>query len=636
MILALDDVGYITGNKTSGGELNPERRNKIIRESRFYWHRDPLGKQPVRLWSDYAIGTGITYKTEGEDEGSNSEIQKQLDRFWKYHKNRCLTNSQGQWELSTQLLVDGDIFFAIFTDGDVPVIRTIDPLQIADIITDPDDELTVLAFKREIVDPKGARKTLYYRNWSALPADLDKAKDPDTGRAITVEENVVVYQHSFEKFGKRGNGLLSCVIDWSRYHRAFMNARVSLTQALAKFAFKLTAKGSDKVVKAVAQRLGSKLANAPAGSIETNPPTTPGGTFVQNQGLDLEAMPRTTGGGDAKSDGDQLKLMVCAGTNVHQHYFGDPSTGNLATAEAMELPMLKSFTRYQESWKDCWRDIFSIVLEEEPDGDPAAITIHLPAMLKDDLGKLGIFLEGLHQVFPEIQVPEILEMCLVALGAPNVEDIMASIAAKAEMLAAAQADANAQADGNIVGAAGSNAGSLAASKSPLGNQLPQPSIKVSRFTVPPKGAKESTHDYNLRVLRGMMGQRQQAPIIIPMPMQEASSIPQPDVTEALNGFAETLKRMESMFESRQRVLEDESARERSSRINQVLHAEQEGVRALKSLAEAVQKDSAPLLDGAAIERIVDKSNGKVSKTGTISRDPNTGEMKFQMEEAPAE
>lgn len=470
--LAFEDRGWLTNwsNGKSRGALSSIDRKTLIEDSRMYWHRDPLGKQPVRLWSDYAIGTGIIYKDENADKAKTpgqkvppSETQKSLDKFWKYHKNRCLTSSQGQWELSNQLLIDGDIFFAI-TEGDVPIIRTIDPLQITHIISDPQDEQTVLCFKREFPGPNNQTKTLYYRNWTAEDSEVASLKDPDDGKSIRVEDDVVIYQHSFEKFGKRGNGLLFCAIDWSRYHRQFMNARVSLTAALAKFAHKLTVKGSDKVVNAVASRLGSSIPKTGIeGLPERNPPTTAGGSFVQNQGLDLQPMPRATGGGDAKLDGDQLKLMVCAATNVHMHYFGDPSTGNLATAEAMELPMLKSFTRYQESWKDAWRDIFSIVLGETIDDEPAAIKIHLPPMLKDDLSRLGQFLMGLHQVFPEIQVPEILEMCLVALGCQNVDETMESIAEKSKELQAAQ-DA-------------------------LGTQLPQPTLTVSKSKAPPvKGA----------------------------------------------------------------------------------------------------------------------------------------------------
>jgi len=44
-------------------------------------------------------------------------------------------------------------------------------------------------------------------------------------------------------------------------------------------------------------------------------------------------------------------------------------------------------------------------------------------------------LTGLDQVFPEVQVPEILQMCLVAMGVPNVEEVSKSVATRKTELA---------------------------------------------------------------------------------------------------------------------------------------------------------------------------------------------------------
>ena len=91
--------------------------------------------------------------------------------------------------------------------------------------------------------------------------------------------------------------------------------------------------------------------------------------------------------------------MVCAGTGIAEHYFGDASTGNLATATAMELPMLKMFSGYQVFWKEAWRDLFAIALQEDIDSEPAQITLTMPAILEDDLQELGSFLTPLFVAF---------------------------------------------------------------------------------------------------------------------------------------------------------------------------------------------------------------------------------------------
>ena len=422
-ILAAEDVGWISMTGSIGDRLDllPLRRERMVKTCRSFWHGDPLAKQAVRLWTDYAIGTGATYNSK--DKGTLGEI----NAFWRHRKNKRLTSSRGQQRLSKKCLIDGEVFFAIFgAEGEQKIIRTIDPLQVKDVICDPDDDEEVLCYKR--VD-RSSQEPKYYKDWAADDDDLANLKDPDTGKKITVEDDVVVYHVAFDDIGKRGNSLLSSVVGWTHEHRKFMEARVSLIRALARFAWKVTAKGGQKVLDALKSDIQSSLTQS-ATRREKNPAPAAGATWGQNQGVDLEPMPRASGASDAGEDSRNLRLMFCAGTGTFPHYYGDGRDANLATADAMELPMLKEFTGYQELWKDAWRDIISIVLGEDPDSESEDVTVTMPAMLQDDLRKIGTFLTGLHQVFPEINVPEILQMCLVALGVNDVDKVMTSIAAK--------------------------------------------------------------------------------------------------------------------------------------------------------------------------------------------------------------
>ncbi len=112
------------------------------------------------------------------------------------------------------------------------------------------------------------------------------------------------------------------------------------------------------------------------------------------------------------------------------HYFGDPGTTNLATATAMELPMLKTFLAYQRFWKDILRDMFAIALDENPDEPGAEINIDFPPIVKDDLTALGSAITALVGAFPEIAVDEVLRMCLVSLGLDDIDQTMKAIVAK--------------------------------------------------------------------------------------------------------------------------------------------------------------------------------------------------------------
>ena len=100
--LALEDKGFIRlGGPARSGELEPVSRQLIVERARLYWHRDPLCKQAVRLWTDYSVGDGLSFRAE------KPAVQKVLEEFWKHRKNRRILRARGQRKSSTKLLVDG-------------------------------------------------------------------------------------------------------------------------------------------------------------------------------------------------------------------------------------------------------------------------------------------------------------------------------------------------------------------------------------------------------------------------------------------------------------------------------------------------------------------------------------------------
>ena len=440
--LALDDRGWLVGGKRMMGELDPLSRQVQVNRSRYYWLRDPLAKQAVRLWTDYAFGdTAISWHCE--DKG----VQKKLDVFMGKRINRRYCSRQGMRRLSQRLLVDGELFFGVFKDGS---IKTFDCLQITDIITDPDDEDRVIAYKRVCTPPQGQQtnKVLYYKPWDLDVPDTSFSSkdvandgynlvpiDPQGGKDVKYEPDVVMYHLAFDNIERRGNGLITCCSDWMREHRRFMIARVAIMQALKKFAFNTTVKGGQNVVDSIRAKLESTFAvSGLSGGTEHQPVAAPGANFVGNEGITLKSMPQATGAGDASQDANQLKLMGCAGTGIMLHYFGDPSTGNLATATAMELPMLKMFGAYQVFWKDAWRDLFAIILEEKDGEEPAQITIDMPDILEDDLQPLSQFLTALTTVFPEAKVPALLKQCLQSANVDDLDEVMQDIEDNKEQL----------------------------------------------------------------------------------------------------------------------------------------------------------------------------------------------------------
>ena len=86
--------------------------------------------------------------------------------------------------------------------GNESRIRTIDPLEITEIITDPDDIEHPMFYKREWSDAQGEAHIDYYRSYLNLK---DKStKDAASKSVQATEKNVLVY-HLARGTGQRGS-----------------------------------------------------------------------------------------------------------------------------------------------------------------------------------------------------------------------------------------------------------------------------------------------------------------------------------------------------------------------------------------------------------------------------------------------
>ena len=105
--LALEDVGWINLGGTTGDVISPAERITNLKLSRLYATKDPLGKQSIRLWTDYTFGSGMTWIAK---EDKTKEV---LETFWNSPANQSVLSARGQRKSSDKVLIDGEIFFAI-------------------------------------------------------------------------------------------------------------------------------------------------------------------------------------------------------------------------------------------------------------------------------------------------------------------------------------------------------------------------------------------------------------------------------------------------------------------------------------------------------------------------------------------
>jgi len=403
--LALEDAGWINLSKGTGDVITSADRINNLKLSRLYSAKDPLGKQAIRLWTDYTFGSGMVWDTEDET------AKKVLDAFWNNKANQGVLSPRGQRKSSDKLLIDGEIFFAIFlgVKGEEK-IRFINPLEITEIISNPDDIEDVRYYKRVWTTPQGQSKTAIYRSTSNLKNEATLDKD---GKLVKSTEDAVVYHLAFNTISQRGNPLLLPALIWIKYYTKFMASRIAVMLALAKFAWRSKVKGGQAAVDAIKSKTHDKGVNA-------------GSTLVENLGVDTQPIKTDTGAQQAYQDGRQIKLMIASAVGIPEQYFGDISIGNLATAKTVELPMMKMFQSYQAIWGSAYKDINDVIFEYNGvKEDKRYVDMDFPNIAPSDVAQAATALVQILQVLPELGYSEdVKQIALMTLGVNDPAEVL--------------------------------------------------------------------------------------------------------------------------------------------------------------------------------------------------------------------
>ncbi len=404
--LQIEDAGWINFSITSPDVITDAARIANLKLSRLYYTKDPLGKQAIRLWTDYTFGTGMTAHAEDE---KTEEARK---AFWDAPANQTVLSCRGQRKSSDMLLVDGEVFFALFlgASSEGVKIRRIQPLEITEIITDPDDIEDVRYYRRQWMDVQSKLHDEYYRSVSNVK---DVATPDNLGRSVTKTQDALIYHLTYNTIGQRGNPLLLPALDWIKQYRRFLASRVAIMLALARFAWKTKVKGGQPIVDTIkAQTHGKEIA---AGS-----------QLLENLGSDTTPIKADSGAKNAHEDARMLKLQVCAAVGIPEQYFGDISTGNLATAKTVELPMVKMFQSYQQVWDDTYQDIDTIVLTHVGRApDKQYIDRDFPAISPVDYVAMADSIQKIIQVIPELGLSsDVQQQALLSIGVNNPGEVL--------------------------------------------------------------------------------------------------------------------------------------------------------------------------------------------------------------------
>ncbi len=399
--LALEDAGWVNLSGVTGEVITAAERIANLKLSRLYALKDPLGKQSIRLWTDYTFGSGMVWNSDEE------KAKKVLEGFWNSKANQAVLSARGQRKSSDKLLIDGEIFFALFLGkAGESKIRRIDPLEITEIITDPDDKEDVRYFRRQWTDAQNKTHADIYRSTTNIKGEpADKPIKDSSGTVVKHTDEALIYHLTYNTITQRGNPLLLPALVWMKYYTKFLSSRIGIMLAAAKWAWKTKVTGGQTAVDAIKAKTQDKEIDA-------------GSHIVENLGSDTQPIRTDTGAMKAYQDGRMIKLQVAAAVGLGEQYFGDISIGNLATAKTVELPMMKMFQSYQKVWNDAYQDMDEVVLEfNGVSPDNWYVDRTFPPIAPQDAAQLSKSIQEIIGVFPGyVDSPDVQQQALVAIG----------------------------------------------------------------------------------------------------------------------------------------------------------------------------------------------------------------------------
>jgi len=407
--LNLEDKGWINFSASTGDVISSAERIANVKLSRLYAVKDPLGKQAIRLWTDYTFGSGMAWDTE------DKEAKRVLESFWDARANRKILGAAGQRKSSDKVLTDGMVYFAIFlgAEGETK-IRRIDPLEIKEIITNPDDKEDERYYRREWSNTQGKPQKAIYRS---TDNKADIPTNDAAGNSVTSTEEALVYRFEYND----GNPLLLPALSWIKEYRHFLASRIAIMLALARFAWRSKVKGGQTAVDAIKTKTNDQEIAAAS-------------HLVENMGVDTTPIKTETGAQQAYQDARLIRLQICAAVGIPEQYFGDISTGNLATAKTVELPLQKMFESYQKVWSDAYKDINDVVLEHNDiPADKRYVDMDFPAIAPTDVVATATAIVQILQVMPEFAYsPDVQQVALMTLGINDPAEVLDELAKEAK------------------------------------------------------------------------------------------------------------------------------------------------------------------------------------------------------------
>jgi hypothetical protein len=386
-----------------------------------------------------------------------------LDSFWNDRDNKlAFTTHKSMQKMLDDITTDGEKFYACFPAQAEPYLKTsVIPLEEINLILyNPDNRLQPVFYRRQYVRQEydGKTETMkpidnkpitkYYWDYRIREEDktdlLKGLKVPRSKIEVPTIRHIMINEVE-SKSGTRGVSELYASREWFRVFREFMEGRASINAAANAISFIRKIKGGPSTVARFSGTFGGRPVGESLGNegseLRKLTQPVPGAIYDTNQANDLEWMKTDTGALNAKEDARLLLMSAGSGVGMMLHYFGEGGDANLATAQSMELPMVKSFEDWQQFVEDFllgWFEyVLQIAMKDKKDSEIEEILDRIgftfPPIISQDVVKYTTsWSQIIRDIAPNNMVVkrEAIQACLSIMGIANINGIMPQIEAE--------------------------------------------------------------------------------------------------------------------------------------------------------------------------------------------------------------
>lgn len=405
----LDMLGYYVLDQMGGQpqEVKAIERRKMAAQARMVWIQDPVAGANVDLSCQFIFGRGVPKPKAADD-----KVQEVIDEAWADPDNQAaLTTFPAQVALCTDLVLQSNLFILFFEGDDGKVkLGILNHDLVEDAVRDSQNRLRVLYYvarRRDYqwdytmdrvslktsvpLQQSGNPVVQYYQSLAATDSATGKLMTDDPTCPAEKLGDGLVYHIAMNKGSEQVFGIpaMRRIVKWMAALNDFMAARVDMTQAAAAFIMRRTVKGSPQQVAKMAAKAISRTSSLAATSMDDPtagvvlPGPRPASMLYESEGITTEPFSVPTQAAAAQQDAQMIRSQISSAT-WPQHYLGDQSNANLATAASLELPVIKKVEAFQELFEGLFRTFTDRVIQRAVDSGrlPTELTEEERALLK--------------------------------------------------------------------------------------------------------------------------------------------------------------------------------------------------------------------------------------------------------------